>query len=178
MPSRSWPPEAITRLREMWPTPMLAREIAGELNVSKNAVLGQARRLGLPHRQSGGGIPITPRRSKGWVPSPDAVARKRVLDRERKQRLREAARAATKPKPERMPGRKRSTSVQPPSALPDMTPDVPRARVRVATKPEACCWPIGEPGRHGFHYCDTPTARLYCAEHAAIAYVPARERAV
>ena len=34
-----------------------------------------------------------------------------------------------------------------------------------------CCWPIGEPGRTGFRYCDEPTrrGRSYCEAHRAIA---------
>ena len=168
---RVWPSDTDARLRELWAIGLTTAAIATELGVTKNAVIGRARRLKVPKRPH----PIASRSSYAIAP-----AQKKVRARVKRQASREAARGAVrvaKPKPERMPGRKRSTSVQPPSALPDMAPDVPRARVRVATKPEACCWPIGEPGRHGFRYCDTPTARLYCAEHAAIAYVPARERA-
>jgi GcrA cell cycle regulator len=42
-----------------------------------------------------------------------------------------------------------------------------------------CCWPIGEPGRHGFRFCDVPLDQYgeYCAEHRAIAYVPRRKAA-
>ncbi|QDH16659.1 GcrA family cell cycle regulator [Swingsia samuiensis] len=42
----------------------------------------------------------------------------------------------------------------------------------------ACCWPIGDPGTPGFHFCGaTPlSGKPYCAEHAAIAYVKIRDR--
>jgi hypothetical protein len=36
-----------------------------------------------------------------------------------------------------------------------------------------CCWPIGDPGEPGFHFCDAPVARPslpYCDLHAAIAF--------
>ena len=39
---------------------------------------------------------------------------------------------------------------------------------------EACCWPIGEPGRAGFRMCEAVPARgrSYCVEHCRVAYVP------
>ncbi|MGE4482353.1 GcrA family cell cycle regulator [Acidocella sp.] len=41
-----------------------------------------------------------------------------------------------------------------------------------------CCWPIGEPGRPGFHFCNAAavTGKPYCEEHAAIAYVRVRDK--
>ncbi len=41
-----------------------------------------------------------------------------------------------------------------------------------------CCWPIGEPGRPSFHFCEEHSVpgKPYCANHAAIAYVRVRDR--
>ncbi|MCE0743954.1 GcrA family cell cycle regulator [Acetobacter sicerae] len=41
-----------------------------------------------------------------------------------------------------------------------------------------CCWPLGDPGTPGFHFCGaTPLpGKPYCAEHAAMAYVKLRDR--
>jgi GcrA cell cycle regulator len=41
-----------------------------------------------------------------------------------------------------------------------------------------CCWPIGEPGKPSFHFCNTGSVpgKPYCEEHAAIAYVRVRDR--
>ncbi|HUW80959.1 MAG TPA: GcrA family cell cycle regulator [Acidocella sp.] len=41
-----------------------------------------------------------------------------------------------------------------------------------------CCWPIGEPGKPSFHFCNAAAAagKPYCAEHATIAYVRVRDR--
>ncbi len=41
-----------------------------------------------------------------------------------------------------------------------------------------CCWPIGEPGKPSFHFCNASAAagKPYCEEHAAIAYVRVRDR--
>ncbi len=42
----------------------------------------------------------------------------------------------------------------------------------------SCCWPLGDPGTPGFHFCGaTPLpGKPYCAEHAQIAYVKLRDR--
>ena len=39
---------------------------------------------------------------------------------------------------------------------------------RTATEP--CCWPMGEPGKPGFHYCDEVSApgRVYCPAHLEV----------
>ncbi len=41
-----------------------------------------------------------------------------------------------------------------------------------------CCWPIGEPGKPSFHFCNASAApgKPYCEEHASIAYVRVRDR--
>ena len=41
-----------------------------------------------------------------------------------------------------------------------------------------CCWPIGEPGKPSFHFCNetAATGKPYCEEHAALAYVRVRDR--
>ena len=41
-----------------------------------------------------------------------------------------------------------------------------------------CCWPIGEPGTRSFRFCDEASVggKPYCEEHAARAYVKARDR--
>jgi GcrA cell cycle regulator len=41
-----------------------------------------------------------------------------------------------------------------------------------------CCWPIGEPGKPSFHFCNagSVSGKPYCEEHAAIAYVRVRDR--
>jgi GcrA cell cycle regulator len=42
----------------------------------------------------------------------------------------------------------------------------------------SCCWPIGEPGTPDFRFCtaEAMSSKPYCAEHAAVAYVKARDR--
>jgi GcrA cell cycle regulator len=41
-----------------------------------------------------------------------------------------------------------------------------------------CCWPIGEPGKPSFHFCNAGSVpgKPYCEDHASIAYVRIRDR--
>ena len=41
-----------------------------------------------------------------------------------------------------------------------------------------CCWPIGEPGKPSFHFCNVSSVpgKPYCEDHAAVAYVRVRDR--
>jgi GcrA cell cycle regulator len=42
----------------------------------------------------------------------------------------------------------------------------------------SCCWPIGEPGKKDFRFCDDASiaGKPYCEEHARLAYVKVRDR--
>ncbi|MGB0843778.1 MAG: GcrA family cell cycle regulator, partial [Alphaproteobacteria bacterium] len=48
----SWTEERISALRQLWSDGLSAAEIGRRLDVSKNAVIGKAHRLGLPSRPS------------------------------------------------------------------------------------------------------------------------------
>lgn len=73
----------------------------------------------------------------------------------------------------------------PPVASPAVSrPETPRAPLRAVSSPAprrsglSCCWPLGDPGTPGFHFCGaTPVpGKPYCAEHAQLAYVKLRDR--
>ncbi len=151
-----WSTEAIERLRALWAEGHSTAEIGRRMGISKNAVVGKAHRLNLPARPS----PI--RRELG-------------------------APAAPRPQPVRVP---RPAGAAPRSTLPQPAPApiaiapvaVPRPAV-VRSFPRlgpvrSCCWPIGEPGQPGFRFCasEALTGKPYCPEHAAVAYVKARDR--
>jgi len=59
-----------------------------------------------------------------------------------------------------------------PALRPIMSP--PKQTLRATP----CCWPIGEPGKPSFHFCnvDSLPGKPYCENHAAIAYVRIRDR--
>jgi hypothetical protein len=48
----------------------------------------------------------------------------------------------------------------------------------VPPAPQPCCWPIGEPGSASFHFCGgtASAGKPYCADHCAVAFVPAPQR--
>lgn len=60
-----WDDGTIQRLGELWDEGLSAAEIGRRLGVSKNAVVGKARRLGLPERESPikRGVPAAPKQA-------------------------------------------------------------------------------------------------------------------
>jgi GcrA cell cycle regulator len=153
-----WTVEAIERLRALWAEGHSTAEIGRRMGISKNAVVGKAHRLSLPAR-----------------PSP--IRRDATVGE-----------AAPRPQPVRAP---RPAGIVPRLTLPPVSPPPAPvvAPVVVAAAPvvrsfprlspaRACCWPIGEPGQPGFRFCaaEALSSKPYCAEHAAVAYVKARDR--
>ncbi len=155
-----WNDETIARIRELWGEGHSTAEIGRRMGISKNAVVGKAHRLNLPARPSPirrgtGEKRVTARASIRRVTGPTLPALQSV------QRLPPAASAGSPPPP------------KPPVMLRPV-PSQPRPAGRIS----ACCWPLGEPGTPGFHFCGDPTmpAKPYCDEHAALAYVKVRDR--
>lgn len=137
-----WSPAHVATLRELWADPdMSASAIGRELgDLSRNAVIGKAHRIGLPKRQ----------------------AVKRAAP--------EKMRAI---KPARVPPPK--PIVAPPVVRADGAP------VTLLTVRECeCRFPVGPvPTDGNMPVCGHAVARgAYCAGHAAITYVPQREKRV
>ncbi|GBR18154.1 GcrA family cell cycle regulator [Asaia spathodeae] len=85
-----------------------------------------------------------------------------------------AAPAASKPSPTRKPAEAKTMS-------PDLMLRPLLRPLTTETSPRrgpACCWPNGDPGTPGFHFCGAKPVpgKPYCAEHCAIAYVKLRDR--
>lgn len=102
------------------------------------------------------------------VPQPAAAARP----------VPAAAKEAAAPRREPAPAPKPEPRVAP-APRPAMPPRFSTAGIdRPTRRGPSCCWPIGDPGTPGFHFCGaTPlSGKPYCAEHAAIAYVKIRDR--
>jgi GcrA cell cycle regulator len=178
-----WDDELIRRLEALWGEGHSTAEIGRRLNVTKNAIVGKAHRLNLPPRpspirrdgSSGSPRPAAPRRIVGPTlpPLPASLPPEQLrcmplaLDRGIE-----------------APGEVRETAVPPPvhqggEAAAAMARPAPVRQVLArATRPAACCWPIGEPGTKDFHFCDGEAmpGKPYCAEHAQIAYVKVRDR--
>lgn len=154
-----WTAEAIDQLRAFWDEGHSTAEIGRRMGISKNAVVGKAHRLDLPPRPS-------PIRREGAAPA--------VLPLER-----------TPPQPRRAPApapqppRAAAPAPQRPAALPPQPGPQGSPVLRGFTRAtRSCCWPLGEPGTSGFRFCagEALTGKPYCPEHAAVAYVKARDR--
>ena len=83
-------------------------------------------------------------------------------------------------KPRPLPPRRIQGPTLPPLAAaigaPVLRPIMSPPKQTVRATP--CCWPIGEPGKPSFHFCnvDSIPGKPYCEDHAAIAYVRVRDR--
>lgn len=139
----TWTDTVISNLRRLWDEGHATAEIGRRLGVTKNAVIGKAHRLELPPRPS----PIRQNSQTARKPGP----RPKVVP----------------PAPSLPAVSVQTVPAPPPAPLP--TPAAPSRRG--ASQP--CCWPIGEPGRPGFRFCDDAAdeGKPYCAEHRALAYV-------
>ncbi|WP_130731420.1 GcrA family cell cycle regulator [Komagataeibacter xylinus] len=192
-----WTEETIARLRDLWQQGLSTAEIGRQLSVTKNAVVGKAHRLGLKPRPS----PIR-RAAKATPPADAATQAAPVAPPAAVAPKKEAAPApvvAAAPAPEKAPAPVKATVAAPepkaaaPAPVAEPAPEAPAARparaparaARSALRPvseprrrssQSCCWPLGDPGTPGFHFCGaTPLpGKPYCAEHAQLAYVKLR----
>jgi GcrA cell cycle regulator len=62
--------------------------------------------------------------------------------------------------------------------VPPTAAAVVRPFPRTTSSVRSCCWPLGDPGAPDFRFCggEAVAGKPYCAEHAAVAYVKARDR--
>lgn len=70
----------------------------------------------------------------------------------------------------------RSAGRRPALPVTAAAPERPRGKTLVELTNDSCRWPVGEPGRRGFHFCgasgaDLENGRPYCAQHAKRAYL-------
>lgn len=150
-----WTAEAIERLKALWAEGHSTAEIGRRMGISKNAVVGKAHRLNLSARPSPIRRDATPRPVPAARPArPALVPMQRLV-------------ATPPPRPAPAPA---------PVAVAPVVRSFPAARARIGAR--SCCWPIGEPGTPGFHFCgaDPMAGKPYCTEHAALAYVKPRDR--
>ena len=155
-PTVTWNPERVAQLRSFIGAGMTCSQIAAEIGVSRNAVIGKIHRLGLG--------PGRPAAALGRV-CPPRTQRPRVLSQRRTLRLiaADAQRVANDP-----------IEAEPASGA--------QCCSLLELGQSNCRWPVGE--RHGhaadFVFCGSETVAgfSYCAAHARMAYrAPERRRA-
>ena len=151
--SPEWPDEKVAVLRHLWAEDHSTAEIGRRLRMSKNAVVGKAHRLDLraaSHRS--GARAATTRRGRHAV-GPSQSSRT----------------SCRSPPPRRHRPLGPSRHARQPTAR---TPAAPSTN----TQTHSCCWPLGEPGRPDFRFCDAPAGpgRPYCDAHTRVAYAKPR----
>lgn len=153
-----WSDKQIALLKKLWPQGLPAGQIADEIGVGRNAVVGKARRLGLGEH-SGSTRNLQLRAAQRVTPQKSGPVSTRL-----KIRGRHGAFGA---------GLELQVA---PSILPLM-PDgsnIPPAQRRtlLQLKPGVCKWPFGEPQSHDFFFCggDAIEGKPYCAGHCRVAY--------
>jgi len=147
----TWTAERIEQLRNFVVTGLTCSQIAAEIGVTRNAVIGKIHRLGLsPARPPGG-----PGRS-----SPPRARSPRFSPHSRLFRLIDAQAPCIAAEPAPIDSAQRCSLLE--------------------IAQDKCHWPIGDPHAADFAFCgnEAVTGFSYCAGHARMAYrVPARRRA-
>ncbi|GCE90635.1 hypothetical protein MSKU15_2236 [Komagataeibacter diospyri] len=199
-----WTEETIARLRDLWQQGLSTAEIGRQLSVTKNAVVGKAHRLGLKPRPSPirRAAKVVPAPAAAAVETTASSAATESTPAPPKSEVTAAPVATATPVPEKAPAKAQAApapaqQAKPVAAAPAVAEDgppvpratraQPRATAKSALRPvseprrrssQSCCWPLGDPGTPGFHFCGaTPLpGKPYCAEHAQLAYVKLRDR--
>lgn len=195
----SWTDDRIETLRTMWEKGMTASQIAEALgDVSRNAVIGKAHRLGLQSRPS----PVKAHETSEATPAPTPAPAKRAAPVAAPV---EAPRPAPAPAAAPAPAPAPAAQAESPAPQPvlrsigpggflrqapgeqqaPITPAPPRRLVPAKPSPEIagktslldlndkiCKWPIGHPGEPDFHFCGEKVnpGFPYCVAHCGHAY--------
>ncbi len=157
----AWTDERVETLKKLWSEGHSASQIAKQLGgVTRNAVIGKVHRLGL----SGRATPSRP------VKRPPRLARP-------KPRV-QADGSVVTPKPA-APKVAVTTAAEKEAvvSLPPMPLADGEAATIVTLRDSMCKWPIGDPADPKFAFCGRKaTSGPYCAEHARVAFQPAKKR--
>jgi len=152
MAIETWTAQRIDQLKSFVGAGLTCSQIAAEIGVTRNAVIGKIHRLGLgPGRAAAGSGRACPPR----------VRRPRL--RTQRTLLRLIAEAPT---------------IAGVTAWPTLAIESPHRRSLFDLTHDQCRWPLSEPGASDFAFCGNDQAEgfSYCAGHARMAYRPAARR--
>ena len=171
-----WTAERIDMLKSLWTGGVSCSKIADRVNevsffagsISRNAVIGKARRLGLEKRRIG----VNPLKEAELARN-GRKPRKSRKSRANPQRI--SALNFTHRTGESLPPT--FPTEPPPATLEETSPVAQRCTIAELTEAN-CHWPIGDPGKPDFAFCGGVAIEglPYCVCHARIAYVPMRPR--
>jgi GcrA cell cycle regulator len=146
--SATWTTERVQQLQQYVTAGLTCSEIAAEIGVTRNAVIGKISRLGLSTGRSRGAIPGRMR----------------------------AARTRAPARPSRMARVLRAVAAVAPAELIVVTEAPPIESARrcplLDLAADECRWPLGDPGKADFGFCgnDAIAGFSYCAGHLRMAY--------
>jgi GcrA cell cycle regulator len=162
----SWTDERVEVLKKLWADGLSAAQIANKLGeVTRNAVIGKVHRLGLAGRATTIRRPPRPRSNIALFPARSPQTQYRTFGN-------------TALKIAMQPEERKSATIVPLRALPELEP-APDGIIQLVDLKECMCkWPVGDPMEEGFHFCGRKKAATgaYCEHHAAIAYNPTARR--
>lgn len=181
-----WNSERDDTLRALWAEGLSAKQIGDQMGVSRNAIIGRARRIGCSARPS----PIVQNGQRvvmralgsgclAFVPQQGAPLPP-VSKRIRKSRAKVAQAPADPPKPLRLfnpPIRTAlpATVIPPCTTLPRQEKSIPLGSKANKWSGPTCCWIYGDPKAEGGPlWCqeERREGKAYCAAHCLEAYVP------
>jgi len=155
----AWTTEMIEGLKKMWKGGLTTNEIAKELGVSKNSIVGKVHRLNLTSRPS-------PIKKKDGEDEIEVVQTETVVVA-----VEEEQKPQKKSKKESAPSKAFEPEAMP---LPVEAELKKRRCIKLSElDSHTCRWPIGDPKDDHFCFCGNKVraGQTYCDEHAAIAYV-------
>ena len=163
-PGDTWNTERVERLRSFVTAGLTCSQIAAEIGVTRNAVIGKVHRLGL---STSGGRPG--RRPSNLTQRMHTGPRE---PREPRSRLARLLRAATV-------GQTVVAFPSPSAIDPPAVDNVLRCSL-LELAGDSCRWPLSDPGKDDFGFCGNAAIAgfSYCAGHARLAYrLPSGRRA-
>lgn len=155
----AWTTEMIEGLKKMWKGGLTTNEIAKELGVSKNSIVGKVHRLNLTSRPS----PIKKKEGEEETEILQTEEVSVLVEEEQKPQK--------KAKKEPASSKAFETEATP---LPVEAELKKRRCIKLSElDSHTCRWPIGDPKDDRFCFCGNKVraGQTYCDEHAAIAYV-------
>lgn len=170
----TWTPARIGVLQELWGSGLSAKEIAVRLGggITRNAVIGKAHRLGLSSRPSP--IKRVSEKPAGSVQMKTRLSSPKAMGLRRDVVVGTGAykgAASMREESSDMRRNGRDNGGYSPRVFKS-------SQTAVQTQAQQCRWPVGDPLKAGFHFCDSTAipGLPYCYDHACMAYQGAKKK--